>query len=31
MLVQTYAEELSKNGGFGLADQIYRKLKDHQS
>ncbi|GJL92825.1 rod-binding protein [Hyphococcus sp.] len=31
MLVQTYAEELSKNGGFGLADQIYRQLKDHQS
>ncbi len=31
MLVQTYADELSKNGGFGLADQIYRQLKDHQS
>lgn len=31
MLVQTYADELSKNGGFGLADQIYRQLKDRQS
>jgi Rod binding domain-containing protein len=31
MLVQTYADELSKKGGFGLADQIYRQLKDHQS
>lgn len=31
MLVETYAEELSKSGGFGLAEQIYRQLKDHQS
>jgi Rod binding domain-containing protein len=28
MLVETYAEQLSKKGGFGLADQIYRQLKD---
>lgn len=31
MLVQTYAEELSQKGGFGLADQIYRQLKDQLS
>ena len=31
MLVQTYAEELSQNGGFGFADQIYRQLKDQLS
>ena len=28
MLVETYAEKLSEKGGFGLADQIYRQLKD---
>lgn len=27
MLVESYAEQLSKKGGFGLADQIYRQLK----
>jgi Rod binding domain-containing protein len=27
MLVETYAENLAKKGGFGLADQIYRQLK----
>lgn len=27
MLVEAYAEDLSKKGGFGLADQIYRQLK----
>ena len=27
MLVETYAEELTEKGGFGLADQIYRQLK----
>ncbi|WP_425409250.1 rod-binding protein [Hyphococcus sp.] len=27
MLVETYAEQLSEKGGFGLADQIYRQLK----
>ena len=31
MLVETYAEELSKKGGFGLAEQIYRQLKDQES
>lgn len=31
MLVQTYAEELSQKGGFGIAEQIYRQLKDQQS
>ncbi len=31
MLVQTYADELSRKGGFGVAEQIYRQLKDHQS
>lgn len=31
MLVETYAEQLSKKGGFGLADQIYRQLKDRVS
>lgn len=31
MLVETYAQELSEKGGFGLADKIYRQLKDHTS
>lgn len=31
MLVETYAEDLAKNGGFGLADQIYRQLKGQLS
>lgn len=31
MLVETYADQLSKKGGFGLADQIYRQLKDRVS
>lgn len=31
MLVQTYAGQLSDKGGFGLADKIYRQLKDHVS
>ncbi|MEZ5892651.1 MAG: rod-binding protein [Parvularculaceae bacterium] len=31
MLVQTYADELSKKGGFGIAEQIYRQLKEQQS
>lgn len=31
MLVETYAGQLSEKGGFGLADQIYRQLKDQTS
>ena len=31
MLVETYADELAKKGGFGLADQMYRQLKDDLS
>ena len=31
MLVETYAEDLAENGGFGLADQIYRQLKGQLS
>jgi len=31
MLVESYAEELTKNGGFGLSDQIYSQLKDRSS
>lgn len=27
MLVESYAEQLTEKGGFGLADQIYRQLK----
>lgn len=27
MLVESYAEQLSEKGGFGLADRIYRQLK----
>lgn len=27
MLVDAYADNLAKKGGFGLADQIYRQLK----
>ena len=28
MLVQTYAEGIAEKGGFGLADQVYRQLKE---
>ena len=31
MLVETYASELADKGGFGLADQVYRQLKDQLS
>ncbi len=31
MLVESYAEQLSDKGGFGLADQIYRQLKGELS
>lgn len=28
MLVETYADGIAEKGGFGLADQIYRQLKE---
>ncbi|WP_411815931.1 rod-binding protein [Hyphococcus sp. DH-69] len=31
MLVESYAEEITNNGGFGLADQIYQQLKGRSS
>lgn len=31
MLVETYASNIADKGGFGLADQIYRQLKDQLS
>ena len=28
MLVESYATSISENGGFGIAEKIYRQLKD---
>lgn len=28
LLIDTYAKQISNNGGFGLAEKIYQQLKD---